>query len=179
MEKEILKAGYMNQKEARKKLKKDLGWKMDKSLSTNETKVFVDKEKTPHIIHRGTRRVSDWGTNLNLALGLEKYDARFKEGKRITQLVEQKYNKLSNSYGDSLGGALAEKSGSGGSIYTHNKATGFLDIGKTIPKRQKDERNINDAVSLLSLTQNHKYNNLVENNTGESPTNILANHKII
>ena len=65
-----------------------------------------------------------------------------------------------------------------GNIYTDNKAAGFGDIGKTVPKNQQDYRNKNDFISLLSLTQKHKYNNLHERETKNKPTDILGNHKL-
>jgi hypothetical protein len=124
--------------------------------------------------------VSDFlGSDIKLALGLEKYDRRFKEAKRLTSLVEEKYGKPATVFGSSLGGSLAEKSGAHGQIFTHNKGTGILDIGKTIPKRQTDYRNINDVVSLLSLTQNHPYGNLLEKQTKKSPYDIIGNHAIV
>jgi len=51
-------------------------------------------------------------------------------------------------------------------------------IGRTVPKNQQDYRNKNDFISLLSLTQKHKYNNLNERKTKNRVTDILGNHKI-
>lgn len=160
---------------------KSLGYKYDTELSSNDNKVFVDKFGTPNIAFRGTHkfRPKDIISDLAIATGLHKYDTRFKEAKHLTKLVEDKYGKAANVFGDSLGGKLAEESGSHGNIITHNKASGILDIGKTIPKQQTDYRNKNDAISLLSLTQNHKYNNLKEKQTGKDALDILGNHKIL
>ena len=145
----------MNQKEAKQSLN-NLGYTYDPELSTNESKVFVDKNGTPNIAFRGSKRVSDFlGSDLKLAFGLEKYDRRFQEAKHLTKLVEDKYNQPANTYGYSLGGSLAEKSGANGNVHTYNKGIGILDIGKTIPKNQVDVRTTNDPVSMLAATQKH------------------------
>lgn len=173
---EILEASYLNQKESRKRLKK-LGYKYDKKLSTNESKVFIDNNGNPSIAFRGSKRVSDFlGSDVKLALGLEQYDRRFKEAKHLTSLVEEKYGRPANVFGHSLAGSLAEKSGAHGTITTYNKGVGLFDIGKTIPKNQTDYRTVNDPVSLLSLTQNYKYNNLIQNDSGKDVFDIRGNH---
>lgn len=177
MQKKILQASYLNQKEASKKLN-DLGYTYDPALSTNESKVFIDKDGKPNISFRGSKRVSDFlGSDLKLALGLEKYDRRFQEAKRITKLVEDKYSQPANVYGHSLGGSLAEKSGAHGDIYTYNKGAGIFDIGKTIPKNQTDTRTTNDIASLLSTTQKHKYGNFNEIQSPQSQ-GILDAHSL-
>ena len=145
----------MDQKEAKQSLN-NLGYSYDPELSTNESKVFVDKDGKPNIAFRGSKRVSDFlGSDLKLALGLEKYDRRFKEAKNLTKLVEDKYNQPANTYGFSLGGSLAEKSGAKGNVHTYNKGVGLFDIGKTVPKNQVDVRTTNDPVSMLAATQKH------------------------
>ena len=174
--KEILKASYLNPQEASKHLE-GLGYNYDHELSSPESKVFTDKEGKPHIAFRGSQRVKDdWlGADIKLLLGLEKYDRRFREAKHTTKLVEDKYGRGADVFGHSLGGSLAEKSGAGGHIYTHNKGTGIFDIGRTIGHNQTDTRKKNDIVSLLSLTQKHK-NKLIEE-AGKHKYNFLANHK--
>lgn len=175
---DILKTSYLNQKEAANKFN-NAGYKYDDNLSSNDAKVFVDENGKPNIAFRGTKpRFKDYVSDLALLTGLEKYDTRFKESQRITKLVKDKYQQEPNVFGHSLGGALAEKSGSKGTIITDNKGAGFGDIGKTIPKNQQDYRNKNDFISLLSLTQKHKYNNLNERKTKNRATDILGNHKI-
>ena len=161
--KTILKASYLNQKEASNKLG-SLGYKYDPELSTNESKVFLDRQGRPNIAFRGSKRIFDdfLGSDVKLALGLEKYDKRFQEAKHLTNLVENKYHQPANVFGHSLGGSLAEKSGAHGNIVTYNKGAGLFDIGRTIPKKQIDIRTTSDPVSLLSTTQYHKYGNLKE-----------------
>ena len=175
----ILKISYLNPLQAKDELT-NLGYTYDSDLSTPESKVFLDKKGRPNIAFRGSKRIVDdfLGSDIKLALGLEKYDKRFQEAKTLTKLAEEKYKKPVNVFGDGLGGSLAEKSGANGQIITHNKGTGIGDLFKTIPKNQIDYRNKNDAVSLLSLTQNHLYNNLIEKDTGKNPLDILGNHTI-
>lgn len=175
----ILNASYQNPNEARQTLN-GMGFKYDDDLSTPESKVFLDRQGRPNIAFRGSKRVFDdfLGSDVKLALGLEKYDKRFQEAQHLTKLVEDKYQQPANVFGHSLGGSLAEKSGAHGNIFTANKGVGLGDIGRSIPRNQTDQRNKNDVVSLLSLTQAHPYGNLQENDTGNHPLNILANHTI-
>ena len=158
-----------------------MGYKYDPELSTNESKVFVDENGQPNIAFRGSKRIFDdfLGSDLKLALGLEKYDRRFQEAKHLTKLVEDKYGKPVNVFGHSLGGSLAEKAGAHGNVFTDNKGVGIMDIGRTVPKNQTDYRNTNDAVSILSLTQKHKYNNFKQRDTANHPLDVLGNHKMI
>ena len=174
----ILEASYLNQNEASQKLE-DLGYKYDPELSTNESKVFLDRKGRPNIAFRGSKRIVDdfLGSDLKLLLGLQKYDRRFQEAKHLTNLVENKYNQPANVFGHSLGGSLGEQSGAHGKIVTVNKGAGLFDIGKQIPKNQIDYRNTNDVPSLLSLTQKHDFINFKQNQTNNGAFDILGNHK--
>ena len=61
--KKILEASYQNQNEASK---------YDPELSTNESKVFLDKHNRPNIAFRGSKRVSDFLlSDAALAVGLK------------------------------------------------------------------------------------------------------------
>lgn len=172
-----MEASYLNQNEASQKLS-NLGYKYDHDLSTPESKVFTDAKGKPHIAFRGSKRVSDFLiSDVKLALGLHKYDRRFREAQHLTKLVEDKYGQGADVFGHSLGGSLAERSGAGGKIVTYNKGTGILDIGRKIGANQVDHRTKNDVVSLLSLTQSH-HNKLRENDSGKHPLNIVGNHSI-
>jgi hypothetical protein len=152
----ILEASYQNQKEAKKTLAKH-GYSYDKKLSTNESKVFIDSMGNPNIAFRGSKTAKDWLlSDTLLALGASRLDPRFSQAKTLTKQVEKKYGKPADVFGHSLSGAIAEKSGASGKIYTYNKGVGIGDIGKTIPKNQTDIRTKADLVSALSLTQ--KYN---------------------
>ena len=176
--KKILKASYLNQKEASHKLE-NLGYKYDPELSSNENKVFVDRKGNPNIAFRGTKTGKDVVSDVLLGLGLDKYDTRFKEAKHLTKLVEDKYEKPVNVFGSSLGGSIAEKAGGNGSIYTHNKGVGIGDLFKSIPNNQTDYRNKNDVVSLGALTQSHSNNNLKNIETGNKVLDVFGNHKIL
>lgn len=176
--KKILEVSYQNPSDAKNSLS-GMGYKYDEDLSTPESKVFLDKQGRPNIAFRGSKRLFDdfLGSDLKLALGLDKYDRRFQEAKNLTKLVEDKYGQPANVFGHSLGGSLAEKSGAHGNVYTYNKGAGIMDIGREIPKNQTDYRNKNDLVSLLSLTQSHPYDNLREKELSNNKYDILGNHK--
>jgi hypothetical protein len=152
----ILEASYQPKKLAGKTLSKH-GYELDKKLSTNESKVFVDSKGNPNIVFRGSQTAKDWLISDPLiAIGATRFDPRFQEAKSLTKQVEQKYGKPVDVFGHSLGGRLAEASGTKGQITTYNKGVGYADIGKSIPKNQTDIRTTADVVSALSLTQ--KYN---------------------
>ena len=130
----ILEASYQNPNEARQTLN-SLGYTYDDQLSQPNAKVFVDKKGRPNIAFRGSQRAEDFfKSDLLLELGLDKYDSRFQEAKRLTKLVEDKYQSSADVFGHSLGGSLAEKAGGSGNIFTYNKGVGFGDVFKSIPK---------------------------------------------
>ena len=154
--KTLLKASYQSAKDARNTLR-DAGYTLDQQLSNINTKVFTDQMGKPHITFRGSVRAIDWIRDDPLiAMGYGKFAPRVQEAQRITKQVEAKYGQPASVFGNSLGGALAEKSGARGKIVTHNKAMSISDIGKTIPKNQIDIRSLQDPVSVLALTQKHK-----------------------
>jgi hypothetical protein len=153
----ILEASYQPKKQASKTLAKS-GYTLDKKLSTNESKVFVDPYGQPNIAFRGSTNAKDFlFSDPLLAIGLSKYDPRLKQSQKLVKKVESKYNAPTDVFGHSLGGFLSENSGAKGNIYTYNKGVGIQDIGKIIPKNQIDIRTRNDIVSGLALTQ--KYDN--------------------
>jgi hypothetical protein len=154
--KPLLKASYQSTKDARDTLR-NAGYTLDQQLSNANTKVFTDQLGKPHIAFRGSKHILDWVRDDPLiALGLGRYAPRVQQAQDITKKVEEKYHQPADVFGNSLGGALAERSGAHGKIVTHNKAVAITDIGKTIPKNQQDIRSIQDPVSVLSLTQKHK-----------------------
>lgn len=179
---EILKASYLNPKGAKKRLQ-DLGYTYDTQLSNNENKVFVDKYGNPNIAYRGTKpsKLKDLKSDIMLAIGLQKYDTRFKEAQKLKKLVENKYEKPINIFGHSLGGTLSEfVKGKDDRVFTYNKGVGVGDIGKTVSKNQTDYRNENDAISILSKTQKYKHENLKEQQLKNiNPLDILKNHAIV
>ena len=174
----ILDASMQNQKQAAESLKKH-GFAYDHDLSTNESKVFVNRNGVPSTAHRGSKRVSDFVfDDLDLLVG-NKNTRRFNEAKELTAKVEQKYNKPVNQYGYSLGGALAENSAkvssSNAKVRTDNKGLGLGDVGKSIGSNQRDFRTSGDLGSALATTQNHsnKLNTIQAGNA-----NVLQAHKL-
>jgi hypothetical protein len=159
--KPILEASYQPKKLASKTLAKS-GYTLDKKLSTNESKVFVDEQGNPNIAFRGSTNAKDFlFSDPLLSIGASKYDPRFIQAKQLTKQVEKKYGKPADVFGHSLGGSLAEASGAKGNIITYNKGVGVAGIGKTIPKNQTDIRTKADIVSVLSLTQKHDDGDLI------------------
>jgi hypothetical protein len=146
----LLGAGYQDKK-AETKLEEEGFAKVDKFTNANHT-VYLDKERNPYIIHRGTSTLNDFVTDAFLFTGLEKYHPRFREAKRLTNKVRQEFDKPVTVVGHSLGGSLAEESG-GDHIITVNKGVGLGGIGKIIPENQVDLRRRGDLVSALSNLQ--------------------------
>ena len=149
---DLLRASYLPEKDAQSLLEKKK-YKMDPELSSPETKVFVDEANTPLILHRGTSTFKDVVDDGLLAIGLGKYGHRYKNARRLTKKVEDKYQKPANAVGHSYGGWLSENSGASGNTLTYNKAVGLGDIGRKKTNRQHDVRTKGDIVSLLSNTQ--------------------------
>ncbi|KAJ1629593.1 hypothetical protein T492DRAFT_1118032 [Pavlovales sp. CCMP2436] len=140
-----------------------LGFKLDTQLSQADTLVYTDKRTgQPTIVHRGSTTPRDFPVDDALiAFGSGRETQRQRRAREITAAAEAKYNKPSNSTGHSLGGRLAERSGSRGSIVTFNKAAGLGDIpnfnftGRSQPQiqngtRQTDVRTRLDPISALS-----------------------------
>jgi len=168
--KTIFEASYQNPSIAKKTLE-DVGYTFDTELSSPDTKVFIDKEGNPHIAYRGSHRVEDVLTDIQLGLGKE--TKRHKEARDTAKKVETKYGKSASAYGTSLGGHLAETSGVSGNIYTYNKATGIKDIFKSVPKTQYDYRTEKDIISLPSVLQKGGNKITIESSKDD---NILTAH---
>jgi hypothetical protein len=161
---DLIEASYKSQKDAREQLGR-FGYTYDPSLSRMDTKVFLNEQGEPIILHRGSVRVSDWmPTNIALAGGLEQYTPRFKHATDITQKVKEKYkDKEITSIGHSLGGSLAEKTGAD-KVITYNKPITPFDIGKHLSLKQFDIRSKYDPVSFLTDFQFGKYKKQVAEN---------------
>ncbi|KAJ1636681.1 hypothetical protein T492DRAFT_835097 [Pavlovales sp. CCMP2436] len=151
-----------------------LGFTLDTQLSQADTLVYTDKRTGQlTIVHRGSTTPRDFLVDDALiAFGSGRETQRQRRAREITAATEAKYNKPSNSTGHSLGGRLAERSGSRGSIVTFNKAAGLGDIpnfnftGRSQPQiqngsRQTDVRTRLDPISALS--------NLGRRPTGQAP----------
>jgi len=172
--KDILTASYQPQREAEQTLAKR-GYKYDNELSTMENKVFFNPETNkPHIVYRGSTRVSDFAyEDPALAIGFK--TEKQKKAEKLAKDVETKYGQSANAYGHSLGGYRAEKSGATGNVYTFNKGAGIFDVGKKISDKQTDIRTNKDVVSALSIGQRGG-----KRETISSPltTNVIASHSV-
>ena len=155
--KTILESSYKPQKEFAQDIEK-YGYSYDPELSSMDTKVFYDpKTNQPEIVYRGSKRVSDWVSNLNLALGGK--DKTLDEALETAKKVKEKYGKAPITSGHSRGGYFAEKAGEyvqSPKTVTYNKATMPLDIFKKINPVQEDWRTSGDLVSLPSVLQQGK-----------------------
>ena len=121
----LIEASYKKNKEA-KQIGKNSGYKLDKSLSNREQKVFTDRQGNPYVTYTGTRKASDWLTDGLLGIGLLGTTKRLSDSKQLIQDVRKKYhNKPITTMGHSLGGSLAEASG-GDKVITLDKGVGIL-----------------------------------------------------
>ncbi len=150
-EKELFQASYDNPLDAEKRLAK-YGYKFQSDISSPESKVFLDPQDNPVILHRGTHRIADWGTDVkSILFGQE--GRRTREAKQLTKKVKELYkNKPVTAYGTSLGGFLAEQSGAE-NVVTYNKGVSPKDIFKKRKETQTDIRTSKDIISLPGIFQ--------------------------
>lgn len=155
-DKDLIEWSYLPQKEFATKIKEKYNYDYDPELSSMDTKVFYDQNKKPKIAYRGSTRVSDWISNINIGLGNK--DKSLDEAINTAQKVKQKYGSAPLTYGHSRGGLLSEYASdvTGGKSITYNKATIPKDIFKKISKNQTDYRTSGDLVSLPSVLQGIK-----------------------
>ena len=150
--KDLIEAGYSRTGDA-EDIGKRYNLTLDKQLSNANHKIFIDKERNPTVVFRGSKNENDLMTDVLLGAGLEKYSTRFRDSKKLIEDVRKKYhNKPITSASHSLGGSLSEYAG-GDKIITVNKGVGIGGIGKQLKPNQIDIRTNNDIVSLLSKTQ--------------------------
>ena len=159
--KRILNSSYQKNKKAEKTLLKS-GYKLDKNLSGERAKVFIDDNNQASIVYRGTANKSDVMTDLAIPFNALGQTKRLKHTKKIAQKVKDKYGGEVNAYGHSLGGILAERSGVGGNIITYNKASRGSNKG-TRNKKQIDVRTTGDLVSVL--TPHHERKKVIKSGT--------------
>ena len=150
--KDLIEAGYSRTGEA-ETLGRKYGLTLDKQLSNANHKIFIDKERNPTVVYRGSKNENDAMTDGLLAIGLEKYSTRFRESKDLMNDVRKKYNnKPVTSVSHSLGASLGLYAG-GDKIIAVNRGVGIGGIGKKLPPNLIDIRTNNDLVSILSKTQ--------------------------
>lgn len=150
LEKSLFEASYDAPQQAEQRLSQ-YGYKLQSDISSPESKVFLSPEGNPYILHRGTHRVEDVGTDIKSIL-LSQEGRRTKEARELTKKVQEKYKKPVTAVGTSLGGFLAEQSGAE-NVLTYNKGVRPTDIFKKIKPTQTDIRTSKDIISLPSLLQ--------------------------
>lgn len=152
---------------------------LDNELSTNKTKVYIDKNSNDiAMVNRGTSDFKDVLTDAKLFFGYK--DKRFNEPKEILNKIKQKYkDKNIDLIGHSLAGAIAEDLGDDPqvkNIITLNKPTMPKDlINRTkINNKQYDIRTKGDLVSALQPFQKTD-NDIIINSESSNP---YTEHKI-
>jgi len=152
---------------------------LDNELSTDKTKVYVDKNTNDiAMVNRGTSDFKDVMTDARLLFGYN--DKRFKEPKEILNKVKQKYTDRNiDLIGHSLAGAIAETLGDDPqvkNVITLNKAitpTHLINKTKNTGK-QYDIRSSKDVVSMLQPFQKTE-NDIVIPSLSNNP---YTEHKI-
>ena len=156
------------------------GFILDKEISTNETRVFVNPN-SGHIVvaHTGTYNPSDWGNNLAYAVGgdfVYKQTPRYKRAEKVQKLAEAKYGaKNITTIGHSQAGLIAQLLGKNTKeIITLNKATRPQDLFRLHqPKKQYDVRSEADIVSLWRNPLQRRNERTIK----KKSNNILSEHK--
>jgi hypothetical protein len=148
-----LKASYSDTDAVKKMIA--LGYSKDKELSNIETHVWV-KNGRPLILHRGSSNAKDFlVSDVLLGLNLSGIDPRAMDAKKITQRAQEKYGRVADHSGHSLGAFLAEYSADDTAyVLTYNKGTSPFHINKRISPRQLDLRASGDLVSWFAQYQN-------------------------
>ena len=152
---------------------------LDNELSTNKTKVYIDKNTNDiAMVNRGTSDFKDLMTDAKLFFGYK--DKRFNEPKEILNKIKKKYNdKNIDIICHSLGAKIAEDLGNDPqikNIITLNKPTMPKDL-ITKPKinnKQYDIRTTGDLVSILQPYQKDE-NDIIINSETKNP---YTEHKI-
>lgn len=150
IQKALFEASYKNPQDAASQLSK-YGYKFESDISSPESKVFLNPEGSPVILHRGTHRLEDVGTDIKSVL-LGREGRRTKQARELTKKVQERYKKPVTAVGTSLGGFLSEQSGAE-NVLTYNKAIRPVDIFKKIKPTQVDIRTSKDIISLPSILQ--------------------------
>ena len=152
---------------------------LDPELSTNKTKVYIDKNTNDiAMVNRGTSDFKDVLSDAKLLFGYK--DARFNEPKEILNKVKQKYtDKNIDMIGHSLGATVAETLGDDErvkNVITLNKPTTPKDLiikRKNVGK-QYDIRTKGDLVSVLQPFQTGQNDIVIDSQT----KNPYTEHKI-
>ena len=153
---------------------------LDNDLSTDKTKVYIDKNTGEAVIaNRGTSDMSDIITDAKLLMGY-KDKSRFGEARDVLNKVKSKYPNASiDVLGHSLAGAVAETLGDDPqvkNVITLNKAitpTHLINKTKNVGK-QYDIRSSKDVVSMLQPFQKTENDIVIPSLSN----NLYTEHKI-
>jgi len=149
---------FKNIIEATYKPREVKGWTLDKSISSNTSKVWKKNDGNQVVIaHRGTQGFLDWANNAMFAMGGEmgyKLTPRYKEAYRVQKLAERKYGRdyKISTIGHSQGGLQAQLLGHrSDETITFNKATRPSDLISASKQRknQYDYSTRGDPVSIF------------------------------
>jgi len=153
---DALKSSYGNKK-SKKNLEKE-GYQMDSSLSNHNQQVWYNPNDRKLMVNvAGTHNLSDWGTDLYLALGHLKHTNRYKEADSTLEKAREKYKPAQtvvtgHSLGSTIGAYMADK----------NDLFYGLDGGYTVGQKTRSEegkhkyyRTSGDAVSLFGSGAKH------------------------
>lgn len=155
---------------------------LDTSLSDPRVQVYKKKDNSNDVVvvHRGTKGINDWLTNVKMFFGVK--DKRFKHAEDIQKKAEKKYGKKNvTTVGHSLGSKIAEEvGGDSHEVITLNKPTLPLDLikkGRKKQNKQVDIKTVLDPVSVLKPLE--QSNDKVENITIPSKSlNPLDEHTV-
>lgn len=149
------------------------GYRLDKSLSTSEAKVFVNKDTGKVVVaNRGTKpTLKDWTNNLSLLLGQYKNTQRYKNARNIQIEVLDKYPdyKVLN-VGHSQGAAITKRlneEGLTGEIININPAALPTD------RKKKNETTIRSSGDIVSMYDRPKKGDVMIKSESFNP---LAEH---
>jgi len=152
---------------------------LDPELSTDKTKVYVDKNTNDiTMVNRGTSDFKDVMTDAKMLFGYN--DKRFNEPKEILGKIKQKYtDKNIDLIGHSLGAKIAETLGDDPrvkNVITLNKPTTPKDLiqKSKINSKQYDIRTTGDLVSALQPFQTGPNDIIISSET----KNPYTEHKI-
>jgi hypothetical protein len=163
-------SSYMDNKDI-KNLKNH---KLDKSLSTNEVKVWVNpKKKEIYVANRGTKGLTDWINNLSYVLGQYDRTKRYDRAKQIQMIVKSKYpNYKITNIGHSQGSAITRqlnKEGLTDEIININPATIYNDS-----KNKPNEYTIKSRGDIVSIFHQPNKNTIQVDNKTFNP---IIEHK--
>jgi hypothetical protein len=168
--KRLSQSSYMSNQDI-KNLK---NYKLDRSLSTNETKVWINPRKQEiFVANRGTQGMRDWINNLSYVVGQYDNTQRYSRARDIQMKVKSKYPdfKITN-IGHSQSGAITRqlnKEGLTDEIININPATLYNDS-----KNKENEYTIRSKGDIVSMFHQPNKNTIQVDNKTFNP---LLEHK--